>query len=125
MALYKGISFKNWQKSKSFKLTDVDLVKQDLINHIFTRRGERVGQRGFGTIIQDLLFEPLDENTVVLVADQIRAVIEYDPRVSLRSDNDFIVRADYDSSRVVVAARLYYIELGLYDILHINLEFGS
>ena len=125
MALYKGISFKNWQKSKSFKLTDVDLVKQDLINHIFTRRGERVGQRGFGTIIQDLLFEPLDENTVVLVADQIRAVIEYDPRVSLRSDNDFIVRADYDNSRVVVAARLYYIELGLYDILHINLEFGS
>jgi len=125
MALYKGISFKNWQINKSFKLTDVELVKRDLMNHIFTRRGERVGQRGFGTIIQDLLFEPLDDNTVVLVSDQVRAVINYDPRVTLLTENDFVVRVDFDNSRIVVAARLYYVELGLYDIFHINLEFGS
>lgn len=124
-ALYKGVSFKNWQLNKSFILTDVELVKQDLINHIFTRRGERVNQRGFGTIIQDLLFEPFDDNTVVLVADQVRGVIDFDPRVILLTDNDFIISPDFNTSRLVISARLFYVELDLMDVLDINLEFGS
>ena len=86
--IYKGFSFKNWQRNKSFVLTNVELVKQDLLNHIFTRRGERVGQRGFGTVIQDLIFEPFDDNTVVTASDQIKSVIAFDPRVILQSEND-------------------------------------
>lgn len=124
-ALYKGVSFKNWQLNKSFILTDVELVKQDLLNHIFTRRGERVNQREYGTIIQDLLFEPFDDNTVVLVADQVRSVIDFDPRVILLSDNDFIISPDFNTSRLVISAKLFYVELDLMDVLDINLEFGS
>ena len=70
-ALYKGFSFKNWQDSKEFVLTDVELVKRDLLNHLYTRRGSRVGHRGFGTTIQDLLFEPFDDNTVTLISDPL------------------------------------------------------
>lgn len=125
MALYKGFSFKNWQRDKSFVMTDVDLVKQDLLNHIFTRRGERVGQRGFGTIIQDLLFEPFDDNTVVLASDQIKSVLQFDPRVILQSDSDFVVKPDYDNSTLLISARIYFVELDLTDILHINLEFET
>jgi phage baseplate assembly protein W len=125
MAAYRGFSFKNWQNNKDFVMTDVELVKQDLLNHIFTRRGERVGQRGFGTVIQDLLFEPFDDNTVTTAADQIRAVIEFDPRVQLQAKSDFVVRADYDTSILYIAARLYFVELDLVDILHINLRFES
>lgn len=124
-ALYKGFSFKNWQRNKSFILTDVALVKQDLLNHIFTRRGEKVSQRGFGTVIQDLLFEPFDDNTIVLMVDQIKSVINFDPRVVLESDSDLIVRSDFDSSRLVISAKLFYVELDLTDILDINLEFES
>ena len=124
-AIYKGFSFKGWQQNKSFVLTDVDIVKQDLLNHIFTRRGSRVGQRGFGTIIQDLLFEPFDDDTIVLISDQVRLVIAYDPRVELRSEDDFVVTPDYDTGRLSIAARLFYVELDLTDIFHINLEFES
>ena len=124
-AVYKGFSFKGWQQNKSFILTDVDIVKQDLLNHIFTRRGDRVGQRGFGTVIQDLVFEPFDDDTIVLVSDQVRAVIAFDPRVELRSEDDFIVQPDYDTGVLAIAARLFYVELNLTDILHINLEFES
>ena len=46
-----------------FKLTDVDLVKRDLLNHFNTRRGERVMNPEFGTIIYDLLMDPQDPQT--------------------------------------------------------------
>lgn len=124
-AIYTGFSFKNWQRTKSFTVTDVDLVKQDLLNHIFTRRGERVGQRGFGTIIQDLLFEPFDDDTTVLISDQVRAVIDFDPRVVLVSPDDFQLNADYDRGILQIKALLTYVEIDLTDILHINLEFES
>ena len=124
-AVYKGFSFKNWQKTKSFTVTDVDLVKQDLLNHIFTRKGQRVGLRGFGTSIEDLLFEPFDDDTIVLISDQVRAVIDYDPRVELRTEEDYQVIPDYDRGILLITARLYYVELNLVNILHINLEFES
>ena len=124
-AIYTGFSFKNWQRTKSFTLTDVELVKQDLLNHIFTRRGDRVAQRGFGTIIQDLLFEPFDDNTTVLISDQVRAVIDFDPRVVLASEDDFQLNANYDTGVLHIQARLTFIEIDLTDILHINLEFES
>jgi phage baseplate assembly protein W len=123
MALYKGFSFKNWKNDKSFTLTDVDIVKRDILNHIFTRKGERVGQRGFGTILQDLIFEPFDQDTITLASDQIRSVIDFDPRVELLSDDDYVVYPDFDKSFLFISARLYYIELDLTDILHINVEF--
>ena len=123
--IYKGFSFKNWQRSKDFVLTDVELIKQDLLNHIYTRKGERVGHRGFGTNIPDLLFEPFDENTVILISDQVKAVIAYDPRVRLVSDDDFQVTTDFENSVLGVTARIYFIELQLSDILHLNLEFDT
>ena len=125
MTTYKGFSFKNWQKNKSFRLTDVELVKQNLLNNLFTRPGERVGQGNYGTSIQDLLFEPFDENAVVLISDQVRNVINNDPRVILASEDDFITNADFDNSVLQISARLFYVELALFDILDINLEFES
>ena len=123
--VYKGFSFKNWQRDKSFILTDLELVKQDLLNHIYTRRGERVGMRGYGTIIQDLVFEPFDNDTITLASDQVRSVIDFDPRVQLISEEDYQVLPDFDNSFLYISARLFYVELNLVDIFHINLEFES
>jgi len=123
-SIYRGFSFKNWQRNKSFILTDVELVKRDLLNHIFTGRGERVFMRHWGTDIQDLLFEPFDHNTIVLISDQIREVIDYDPRVVLDSDDDYSVIPYYDDSILIITANLRYVELDLSDILDIHLEFN-
>jgi phage baseplate assembly protein W len=122
---YNGFSFKNWQRTKSFKLSDVDLVKQDLFNHIFTRKGDRVGLRGFGTNIQDLIFEPFDDETIVLINDQVRGVIAFDPRVVLLSEDDYVMVADYEKRIMGIDARLFYVELNLTDVLHLNITFES
>ena len=64
---------------------DLDLAKQDLMNHFDTRKGERVMMPEFGSIIWDLLFEPLDDITKKLIDEDVRQVIKNDPRWSLQS----------------------------------------
>jgi phage baseplate assembly protein W len=47
---------------------DFALIKQDLINRLSVRKGERVENPEFGTIIYDVLFEPLTEAVKQAVA---------------------------------------------------------
>jgi len=122
-SVYRGFSFKNWQRDKSFVLTDVDMVKQDILNHLLTRKGERVGYREFGTDIQDLLFEPHDDRTIVLINDQVHEVIDFDPRVVLLSVDDYVMSNDFENRTMQIAADLFYVELNLHNVLDINLVF--
>jgi len=62
--IYKGYSTFEFEKSKTLTLRDVELVKLDLLNHLFTQKGARVMMPTFGTIIPELVFEPLDEDTL-------------------------------------------------------------
>ncbi len=64
-------------------LFDLDLIKQDLLNHFNTRLGERVGRPNFGSIIWDLLFDPADSRTETLVIQDAQRIIGEDPRVTL------------------------------------------
>jgi phage baseplate assembly protein W len=81
--LYKGFSTVN--RSKKFRVTDVELVKQDLLNHFSVRKGEKVMQPNFGSIIWGLLFEPMDSQTRQLIIDDVTRIVGYDPRVSLEN----------------------------------------
>ena len=58
---YRGISTTNPENSTN-TLYDIALIKQDLINHFHIRQGEKLENPEFGTIIWDVLFEPLTEN---------------------------------------------------------------
>lgn len=69
------------------KLYDIDLVKLDLLNHFYTRRGERVMLPDFGTIIWDMLFEPYTDINLSIIKDDIEKVIKTEPRVELISSN--------------------------------------
>ena len=84
-ALYKGYSSFEFERVKQFSLTDVELVKLDILNHIFTRRGSRVMMPTFGTVIPDLVFEPLDAETTEILEDELRSVFDFDPRVEIVS----------------------------------------
>lgn len=118
--VYKGYSSFEFLQTKSFRLNDIELVKLDLLNHIFTRRSERVMMPTFGTIIPDLVFEPLDEETVDILDDELNLVFDYDPRVELV---DLSIDADYDNSTVTVGALLRYIELNTTELFDFNIEF--
>ena len=81
--LYKGFSTVN--RSKKFRATDIDLVKQDLINHFNIRKGEKLMQPNFGSIIWSLLFEPLDAGLQQAIVDDVEQIVGYDPRMSLEN----------------------------------------
>lgn len=118
--LYKGFSTYEYQQNKTFMLTDVELVKLDILNHIYTRKGERVMMPNFGTRIPDLAFEPLDQVTLDILEEDLRAVIAFDPRVRLL---EMIIMPYYDNNAVVASARLLYIELNITGNIDLNITF--
>jgi len=61
-------------------LTDKDLALRDLMNHFYTRRGERVMNPEFGSILHELVFDPLDARTEMLAEDDVQKIINSDPR---------------------------------------------
>lgn len=81
--LYRGFSTIN--RSKKFRVTDIDLVKQDLINHFSIRKGEKLMQPNFGSIIWSLLFEPMDDHVNSLIVDDVKRIVGYDPRLGLQN----------------------------------------
>ena len=117
--VYKGFSTSNWLQNKTLSLTNIDLVKQDLLNHIFTIKGERVHMPGFGTRIPLLTFEQNDELTRSIIEEDLRMVFEYDPRVRLISLN---VMNLPDNNAIVAMADLFYLEFNVTDMLRIEVR---
>lgn len=118
--LYRGYSSYEYQNNKTFSVTDIELVKLDLLNHIFTRKGDRVMMPNFGTRIPDLAFEPLDGITLGILEEDLRAVFEFDPRVELLA---LTIVPIYDSNTVIASAKLLYVELNMQGSLDINITF--
>ena len=80
---YKGF---NSQDSKlRFKSYDIDLVKQDLVNHFNIRKGEKLMNPEFGTIIWDVLFEQFSPEIKKLIVSDVETIINYDPRVKVNA----------------------------------------
>lgn len=80
MATYYG--FSTVGRQKKFAVTDFDLAKQDLINNLNIRKGEKLMLPNFGTIIWGLLFEPLTPEIKAAIMNDISTIIAYDPRIA-------------------------------------------
>ena len=80
---YKG--FSSNQTKNNFKLYDIDLVKRDLLNHFYIRKGEKLENPSFGTIIWDMLFENFTSEVRRLITEDVEQIINYDPRVKVNS----------------------------------------
>lgn len=83
MALYSG--FSTYNRYKKFKLTDFELVRQDLFNHFNIRKGEKLMNPEFGTIIWGLLFEPFTDDVRKAITDDVKRIATYDPRLVVDS----------------------------------------
>jgi phage baseplate assembly protein W len=83
MSTYKG--FSTYNRFKKFRLTDFELVKQDLFNHFQIRKGEKLMNPDFGTIIWNILFEPFTEEVKNAIVKDIETVVSYDPRISVEN----------------------------------------
>ena len=58
--IYKGFSTKD-RIRPPYTLTNGEAVKTDLLNELYTRKGERVMRPNYGTSIYDLIMNPLDD----------------------------------------------------------------
>jgi phage baseplate assembly protein W len=83
MTLYTG--FSTYNRYKKFRLTDFDLVQQDLFNHFNIRKGEKLMNPEFGTIIWGMLFEPMTEGLRKNIIEDIKRIVSYDPRIATNS----------------------------------------
>lgn len=112
---YRGIS--TVAESNSFALYDLALIKQDLINHFHIRRGEKLENPSFGTIIWDILFEPLTEDIKQLILDDVTTIINYDPRVQV-SD---ITVSEYESG-IQIECELTYLPYNISESLRFKFD---
>ena len=84
--LFKGFSTVDKVRAP-YTLTDADLVKRDLLNHFYTRIGERIMRPTFGSVIWDYLMEPEDPETQEIIKEDIERIVKTDPRVQLEDIN--------------------------------------
>jgi phage baseplate assembly protein W len=92
------------------RLFDVDLVKQDLLNHFNTRVGDRVARPSFGSIIHDLLFDLFDSRTEGLVIADAQRIFSEDPRVVPLEVN---VDIDPEEHQIRLTATLQMVEFDM------------
>jgi phage baseplate assembly protein W len=92
MAIVRYKGFSTIDQTKKFRLTDLELIKRDLLNHFAIRKGEKLMNSEFGSIIWNVLFEPLTADVKALVVNDIQRIVGYDPRV--RVDNVLVDQLD-------------------------------
>jgi len=102
---YRGFSTVN-PNNVGFQLYDLQIVKQDIINHFHIRQGELLSNPNFGTIIWDILYEPLTENIKQIIAENVTTIINYDPRVSVTN----IVVDQYESGLQIEATLIFTLQ---------------
>lgn len=121
---YRGFSTASYLEgdSKSLAMSNQDVVKQDLLNFIYTIPGERVHLPTFGTRIPMLAFEPLDQMTITIVEDDLKKAIAYDPRLRLI---DMSVNAVPDNNMIVAFVDVEYIELNTIETIKLDFGVGS
>lgn len=83
MPIYNG--FSTYNRIRKFKISDFELAKQDLFNHFHIRRGEKLMNPNFGTIIWDVIFEPFTETVKDAITEDIKRIAAYDPRIGIQN----------------------------------------
>lgn len=82
--IYKFSGFSS--KTEDFypvRLHDIDLAKQDLLNEIYTRKGERLMSPNFGSIVWEMLFDPFTEQASIDIRNDMIRIVKRDPRWNL------------------------------------------
>ena len=112
---YKG--FSSSEANKNFKLYDINLVKQDLINHFYIRKGEKLENPEFGTVIWDMLFEPFTPDVKEIIAKDVEAIVNYDPRISVQE-----VQIDSTDQGMRIQVELIYRPFNITEKMSLNFD---
>ena len=115
---FKGFSSR--ADKRNFKLYDFEVAKQDMINRLSVRKGERVENPEFGTIIYDAIFEPFTEELKDAIVADITANLNADPRIS--TSEILVNEAD---KGIAIQATITYVPLNITEKLRFNFDENS
>ena len=113
--VYKG--FSTVGRTKKYRLIDHDLIKQDLINHFYIRKGEKLMNPNFGTIIWNVLFEPMTDDLKAVIVADIKQVASYDPRLSV----DNVVITEFEQG-IQVELELRYVQTNQTNLMNLRFD---
>ena len=115
---FKGFSSR--ADKQNFKIYDFECAKQDLINRLSVRKGERVENPEFGTIIYDCLFEPFTDSLKDQITEDITANLNADPR--LATEEIQVMEVDHG---IAIQATIRYIPLDITEKLQFKFDQNS
>lgn len=113
---YRGFSTVD-ENSSSNVLYDIALIKQDLINHFHIRQGEKLSDPEFGTIIWDVLFEPLTDSVKNAIVDNVSRIINHDPRVQVNQ-----ITVDTYESGILIECELVYLTYSVVEKMQLKFD---
>ena len=114
MAKFRGFSTVE-RARPSFNLTGVELVKRDLLNTFYTKRGERVMRPNYGSAIWDHLMDPSTAELDSIIKNDIKKIVSSEPRVKLLNVQVYVL--DYTISAEI---ELKFLPGGQTDSLYLN-----
>lgn len=97
-AMYTG--FSTAAASTGFRLYDLDLIKQDILNNFSIRRGSKLMNPEYGTIIWDLIFDPFTPEIRTQIAEDVNRVLRSEPRISV---SNVILDAQVDQHSITLS----------------------
>jgi|TARA_A100001391_G_scaffold151558_2_gene109289 phage baseplate assembly protein W len=112
---FKGFSSR--AENTNYKLYDFALIRQDLINRLSVRKGERIENPEFGTIIYDVIFEPLTEQLKQAIADDVTANLNADPRLETED-----IRVTEFEQGIAVEATIRYVPYNVVEKLTFSFD---
>lgn len=118
MTTYRG--FSTLQSLKKYTLTDFALAQQDLQNYFNIRKGSKLMNPTFGTIIWDQLFEPLNDTTQDIITSDIKRIVSYDPRLLVNS-----VTVNQQSNGIQIQIALTYVPTDQTNLMELNFNRNS
>jgi phage baseplate assembly protein W len=113
---YRGFSTVS-DEASSFVLYDLALIKQDIINNFHVRQGELLSNPEFGTIIWDILFEPLTEQLKNAIVENVTQIVNSDPRVQV----DSIIIDQYESG-IMIDVTLVYLPYNIAESMRLTFD---
>jgi phage baseplate assembly protein W len=113
---YRGFSTIS-KATQNFALYDFELIKQDLMNNFHVRQGERLMNPTYGTVIWDLLFEPLTDQVKHLILEDVNRIFNNEPRVSAGN----IVVTPYDTG-LQIQCNLTYLLYNIQDRMKLQFD---
>ena len=119
----KSVTFKGFSSradKQNFRLYDFEVAKQGLINRLSIRKGERVENPEFGTIIYDAIFEPFTEQLKDAIVEDITENLNADSRIS--TEEILVTEAD---KGIAIQATITYVPLNITEKLRFSFDENS